>query len=126
MNSSNVIVAAAARFFTPLTALFAAALLVGGAPGDGVGFVAGLAFALLLMLHALTFGVAAARTAFPTPLARLMLALGVVAACVGAGLPGFVFAPQLIEAGGFAATVAGAALVIHVLFGRAPTLQGAE
>lgn len=126
MSSSNVIVAAAARLFTPLMALFAAALLVGGAPGDGVGFVAGLAFGLALMLHALTFGVAAARVALPTPLARLLLALGVVLACVGAGTPGFVFSPQFVEAGAFAATTAGAALSIQVLFGRAPTLRDAE
>ncbi len=126
MTGSNVIVAAAARFFTPLMALFASALLVGGPSGDGVGFVAGVAFALVLMLHALTFGAAAARVALPSPFARLILAAGVTATCVGAGLPGFVFAPQVIEAGAFAATVASAALVIHVLFGRAPTLRDAE
>ncbi|MBL8545604.1 MAG: hypothetical protein JNL81_04025 [Hyphomonadaceae bacterium] len=126
MNGANVIVAAAARFFTPLTALFAALLLVGGAAGDGVGFVAGMAFALVLMLHALTFGAVAARAALPTPVARLMLALGMIGVCAGAGLPGFVFSAQVIEAGAFAATVAAAAMVIHVVFGRAPTLRDAE
>lgn len=126
MNGANVIVAAAQRFFTPLIALFAAVALLGGLPGDGVGFVAGLAFGLLLLLHALTFGAEAARRAFPAPLARLTLALGVAAVCVGAGLPRFTLAPQVIEAGAFGATVASAALVIHVLFGRAPTLRDAE
>lgn len=126
MNGSNVIVAAATRLFTPLIALFAAALLVGGLPGDGVGFVAGLAFGLLLLLHALTFGASATRAAMPTPFARLALALGVIAVCVGAGLPGFVFSAETIEAGAFAATVAAAGLIIQVLFGRAPTLRDAE
>ena len=126
MIGSHVIVAAAARFFTPLMALFAAVLLVSGAPGDGVGFVAGLAFGLLLLLHALTFGAGAARMAFPTPMARLILALGIGAVCVGAGLPGFVFARETIEAGAFAATVASGAIVLQVLFGRAPTLRDAE
>ena len=126
MIGSHVIVAAAARFFTPLMALFAAVLLVSSAPGDGIGFVAGLAFGLVPLLHALTFGAAAARAAFPMPLARLVLALGVAAVCVGAGLPGFVFARETIEAGAFAATVACGAMILHVLFGRAPTLRDAE
>lgn len=126
MNGANVIVAAAARFFTPLMALFTAALLAGGAAGDGTGFVAGLAFALLLLLHALTFGAAASRAALPTPVARLLLALGVVLVCAGAGLPGIVVSAQAIEAGAFVATAASAALVIQVLFGRAPTLRDAE
>ena len=125
-TGSHVIVAAAARFFTPLMALFAAVLLVGGAPGDSVGFVAGLAFALVLVLHALTFGAGAACAAFPAPLARLLLALGVGGACAGAGLPGLVFAREAIELGAFAATIAASALILHVLFGRAPTLRDTE
>lgn len=125
-GGAQAVVAAAARFFTPLMALFAFALLAERAPGDGVGFVAGLAFGLLQMLHALTFGAEAARAAFPTPLARLALALGVIAICMGAGLPGFVFAAQVIEAGAFAVTVSGASIIVQVLFGRAPTLRDAE
>ncbi len=125
MKGANVIVAAAARFFTPLMALFAAALLVGGVAGEGIGFVAGLAFTLVLLLHALTFGVSASRAAMPTAFARLMLALGLIAVCAGAGFSRLAMAPQLIEAGAFAATVASAALVIQVLFGRAPTLRDA-
>jgi hypothetical protein len=123
---THVIVAAAARFFTPLMALFAAVLLLSGAPGDGVGVVAGVAFGLVLLLHALTFGAGAARAAFPAPLARLILALGVGGVCAGAGLPGFVFARETIEAGAFAASVASGALIVHVLFGRVPTLRDAE
>lgn len=119
-------IAAAARFFTPLMALFALALLATRAPGNGVGFVAGLAFGMVLILHALTFGADAARTAFPTPVARLVLPLGVIAICAGAGLPGFAYAGQVIEAGGFAATAAAGAIVVQTLFGRATTLRDAE
>jgi hypothetical protein len=62
----------------------------------------------------------------PTPLARLVLALGLVAVCVDAGLPGFVFAAALIEAGVFALTVAGVSIIVQTLFGRAPTLRDGE
>lgn len=123
---AHVIVAAAARFFAPLMALFALALLTGAPSGGGVGFVAALAFSLVLMLHALTFGAAAARNAYPTPLARLTLALGIAATCVGAGVPAFAYAGQVIEGGVFAATVGASALVLQVLFGRAPTLRDGE
>jgi type II secretory pathway pseudopilin PulG len=56
----------------------------------------------------------------------LLLALGVVGVVAGAGLPGFAYAPQAIEASVFATTVASAALIIQVTFGRAPTLRDAE
>lgn len=126
MRGTQVVVAAAARFFTPLMALFAFALLAGRAPGDGVGFVAGLGFGLVQLLHALTFGADAARAAFPTPIARLVVALGLVGVCAGAGLPGFVFAAPMTEAGLFAVTVGGASIIVQALFGRAPTLRDGE
>ena len=113
---SDAIVVAAARFFAPLMALFALTLLTGRVAGSGVGFVAGMAFGLLLMLHALTFGA----------VARLVLAIGVGGICAGAGLPGWAYAAQLIEAGAFLSTVAAAALVLQVVFGRAPTLRDGE
>lgn len=125
-GGTQVVVAAAARFFTPLMALFALSLLAMRAPGDGVGVIAGLAFGLVHVLHALTFGADAARAAFPMSLARLVLALGLIAVCVGAGLPGFAFAGQVIEAGAFAVTVAGVAFIVQALFGRAPTMRDAE
>lgn len=123
---SDAIVVAAARFFAPLMALFALTLLTGRLAGDGVGFVAGMAFGLLLMLHALTFGAVAARSAFPTMPARLVLAIGIGGICAGAGLPGWIYAAQLIEAGAFLCTVAAAALVLQVVFGRASTLRDGE
>lgn len=126
MRGTQVVIAAATRFFAPLTALFALALLATRAPGDGAGFVAGLAFGLVLLLHALTFGADAARAAFPMVAARLSVALGLIAVCVGAGVPGFVFAGQVIEAGAFALTLGGIAFVVQTLFGRAPTLRDAE
>jgi len=126
MRGAQVVIAAAARLFTPLVTLFAFALLATRAPGNGAGFVAGLAFGLVLMLHALTFGAEAARVAFPMASVRLVLALGLVALCAGAGLPGFACAGQIIEAGVFAVVVAGGAIIVQTLFGRAPTLRDAE
>jgi multicomponent Na+:H+ antiporter subunit B len=119
----HIVVAAAARFYTPLIVLFAALVLFGSAPGAGVGFVAGLAFGLALVLHALVFGAPAARAALPARVARLMLGIGAGTAIVGAGLHGFVYAAQLGEVALFVATVAASAIVVQVVFGRAPTLR---
>lgn len=119
----HIVVAAAARFYTPVIVLFAALVLFGAAPGAGVGFVAGLVFGLALILHALVFGASAARAALPAAAARFMLALGAVTAISSAGLPGFVYAQSFGEAGLFVATVAASAMVTQVVFGRAPTLR---
>lgn len=116
----------AARFYTPLIVLLALSMLVARAPGAGVGFVAGLAVALALAVHALMLGANAARVAVPAALARALLALGVIAAAAGAGAPRLVVAPQIVEAGLFLVTVAGASLLLSVLLGRAPTLRGDE
>lgn len=123
---AHIIIAAAARFFIPLTALFALLLLASNDAGGGVGLAAGLAFALVLALHALVFGAAEARAAAPPWLARLVLGAGVAMALVCAGLPALRLSAQLIEAGLFAATTAAAALTIQALFGRAPTLLGED
>jgi multisubunit Na+/H+ antiporter MnhB subunit len=123
---AEIILVGAARLYAPLIALFALTLLSAYAPGNGVGFVAGLAFALVLVLHALVFGADALRTAFPPVLMRLVLAAGVIAAVIGAGAPGLRFAPQTLEAGLAAATAAACGLIVAVLFGRAPTLRDAE
>lgn len=123
---SQTMVATFARFLTPLMALFGAALAFTTAPGGGVGFTAGLAVGLALALHALTFGATAARAALPSSLARVVLALGVVVACAGAGLPRLALAGQLIEGGVFAAMIGAMALLLQVTFGRAPTLRDAE
>lgn len=124
--AAQIVLVEAARLHGPLLALFAFSLLALRAPGDGVGFVAGLAFALTLALHALVFGAAAARAAFPPTAMRLLLAAGVVIAMAGAALPGFRFAPLLVEGGLFAVTSAAANLIVAVVFGRAPTLRDAE
>ncbi|MBC7768118.1 MAG: hypothetical protein H7124_04975 [Phycisphaerales bacterium] len=123
---AQIIISNALRSYAPLILLFALTLLVARAPGSAIGLSAGLAFALALALHALVYGAAAFCAAFPPVLARLLLMLGVIAAMVGAGLPRWVFAPQLIEGGVFAATSASAALVVAVLFGRASMLRDAE
>lgn len=117
---------AAARFYTPLIVLFALSVLVARAPGGGVGFTAGLAVALALTAHALVLGANAARTAVPPALARTLLAFGLIAVAAGAGAPRLLAAPQILEGGLFLVTVAGAALVLSVLLGRAPTLREDE
>jgi multisubunit Na+/H+ antiporter MnhB subunit len=114
-----------ARFYTPLLFLLSAALLASGVAGSGVGFIAGLAAALALVLHLLVFGVRAAQTAFPAWLARLMLALGLVIACA-AQTGAWRFSSRVAEGGLFIAVVAGAALILPSVFGRAPTLRDAE
>jgi hypothetical protein len=69
------------------------------------------------------FGASAARAAAPAFLMRLLVALGLAAATFGAMVPRVLFARELIEAGLFAVTAAGGALVITALFGRAPTMR---
>jgi len=116
---------AAGQLYAPLIALFALSLLATRAPGAGAGFIAGLAFALVLVLHALVFGAAAAKRAWPPLAAQALVAFGVCAALAGAGAQ-WRFAPVLAEAGVFAATAGAASLIIVVSFGRAPTLRDAD
>ncbi|MGE0741095.1 MAG: MnhB domain-containing protein [Hyphomonadaceae bacterium] len=121
----HIVVADAARTYAPLIMLFGLSLFVARAPGAGVGVLAGLAFALAFVLYALVFGAHAARAALPAPLARMLLALGLSAALLGAGAPGLPYAARVMEGGAFAAVVAGASLIVVALFGRAPTLRDA-
>jgi hypothetical protein len=113
----------AARLFAPVIALFAFALLALREAGDGVGLLAGFAFAMALALHALVFGANAARAAFPAVFARLLLGTGLIATLIAAGAPDVAFAAQIGEAGLFASTGAGAALILAVCMARAPTLR---
>jgi multicomponent Na+:H+ antiporter subunit B len=122
-DGANVVLAAAARFYTPLIVLFALVLLITRPAGAGVGFIAGLAFVLALSAHALVFGASAARAAAPPWLMRILVAGGLVSAVAGACAPRMVFASELIEGGLFVVTAAGGALLIAVLFGRAPTMR---
>jgi hypothetical protein len=117
--------AAAARFYAPLIVLFALALLLARPAGSGVGFVSGLVFLLGVIVHTLVFGAAASRAAMPAMLMRVLVASGLVMAAAGAGLPGVLFARELVEAGAFVVTAAGGALMVLVLFGRAPTMRDA-
>lgn len=123
---AQIVLSNAARLYAPLIALFALTLVVARAPGEGVGFIAGLMFALAFVVHGLIFGAAASRAAFPPLAARLCLALGIISAACGAGLPGWRFSQVAIEAGLFAATASAAALIVIVLFGRAPMLRDAD
>lgn len=121
-EGAHIALAAAARFYTPLMALFALALLALRPAGGGVGFVAGLAFILVLLTHVLVFGAVAARAAAPPIATRLLMALGLAALVAGATSP-VLFAPQLVEGGLFVIMAAGGALMIAVIVGRAPTMR---
>lgn len=112
-----------ARFMIPVTALFAFMLLARGVSGGGVGALAGLSFALLIAVHALIFGARASQAALPPAAAKLLLALGVVGVFASDWAP---HAAQVAEAGLFLICANGAALVLNVLIGRAPTLRGVE
>ena len=120
---SQFVLRAAARLHTPLIALFALSLFVARPAGTGVGFIAGLAFAMVLVLHVLVFGAAAARKAVPGPIARLALGLGLLATLVSAGAPALPYAAQILEGGLFLLTIGAAALILAVLVGRAPTMR---
>jgi multicomponent Na+:H+ antiporter subunit B len=67
-----------AKFLLPVFLLFAAYLAAAGFDGPGGGFAGGLGFALAIMLYALVFGADAARATFPSWLARLLAAAGVL------------------------------------------------
>ena len=111
------------RFYAPLLVLLTSSLAATQPVNSGVGFVAGAAFAMLLILHLLVFGVDAFRAAFPASLARLCAAGGVVLAFAAAALPGLPWAGQAMEAGLCVTTIGALALVLTVLAGRAPTLR---
>lgn len=123
MRPSFVSALAAVRLYAPLIVFFAVTLLVLRDAGSGVGFVAGCVFAMALALHALVFGSAAALKAFPTVLARLLVAVGALTSVAGAMISSAPYASELVEAGLCAATAAGAQLIFSVLIGRAPTLR---
>jgi multisubunit Na+/H+ antiporter MnhB subunit len=122
MRSAHIVLAAAARFYTPLIVLFALTLLIVRPPGAGVGLLAGMVFMLALIAHALVFGAEAARAASPPLLTRLVVAIGLVTSVAGATMQ-VLFARELVEAGLFVLTAGGGALIITVLFGRAPTMR---
>lgn len=122
-DGAHTVLATAARFYAPLIVLFALSLLIVRPAGAGVGLVAGLGFVLVLMLHALVFGAGAARAAAHPFLMRTLLALGLALVVFGATVPRLIFGRELIEAGLFAVTAAGGALVGMALFGRAPTMR---
>lgn len=76
--SSQEIVRAAGKWLAPIVILYAAYLAAAGVDGVGGGFAAGAVFALGCVLHALVFGIEAARNTFPARLAIPALALGVL------------------------------------------------
>ena len=122
-EGANVLIAATARLYIPLIALFALAMLHDRPAGAAIGFTAGAAAGAALMLHALVFGAHSARRALPPAITRLLLAAGIFAWAAGAGLSRLAYAPYLMEGGLFAITCAAAALVVQTVFGRATALR---
>lgn len=123
MRAAQILLLSAARYYAPLIALFALALMALYAPGAGIGLLAGLAFALALALHGIVFGADAARAAFPPFVARILLSLGLIAAIAAAGAPGLIYAAYVMEAGLFAATASASSLILIALMGRALGLR---
>ena len=124
-RGENVILVVASRWMTPLAAAFAFMQLANWPAGAGVGFVAGLAMVMPIALNALLFGVQAIVAAIPALILRAALALGLIAAFVGVGLPHASWSAQLVEAGAFAATASASTLVLLALMGRAGALREA-
>src|SRR4051794_7001144 len=116
-GSENAVFVVAARWLTPLGALFAFTLLANWPVGSGIGFVAGLAIALPVALNALIFGVRSVLAGAPPFALRATLALGVVLAFVGAGVPNLGWSAQLVELGAFMATASSVSLVSLAIMG---------
>ena len=123
---AHIVLSAASRFYVPLMLLLGLSFVADRPAGGGVGVIAALCVTLALVTHALVFGAAAARAAFPPALARGLLCFGLLGTCVGAGGRGLVWAPAALEASVFAIIVAGLALAFKALIGRAPTLRDEE
>jgi multisubunit Na+/H+ antiporter MnhB subunit len=113
---------ALARLTAPLLLLLGLSLLAVWSAGGGVGFVAGLLGLLAVMMHAIVFGAAASRRAFPPVLLRAVLIVALVAAAATLNAR-IAYALQIQEAAVAAITTAGGALLVMTLFGRAAALR---
>ena len=122
-GGENAVLVVAARWLTPLAALFSFTLLANWPAGAGVGFVAGIAMALPIAMNALIFGVRSVLTSAPPFALRAALTLAVVLAFVGVGLPSFRWSAQCVELGAFVATASGVSLVSLAIMGRAGSLR---
>ena len=74
----NLILHVVAKFLIPLIILFALYVQFHGDFGPGGGFQAGVIFSAALILYSLVFGLDAAEKIIPSPLLRLLAALGLV------------------------------------------------
>jgi hypothetical protein len=79
-----------------------------------------------IVLNALIFGVGSVLAVVPPALQRAILAIGLVMALAGAGLPNFAWSGQLREAGAFATTASAMALISLAFMGRAGALREAQ
>lgn len=116
------VLSAASRFFAPLAMLFALTLILAAPPGTGVGFIAGLAFSLVLVLQLIVRGAPAARVTLPPWAMRLLLGCGLLLGIAGVGAPRLALSGQLVEAGAFLVCVAMTALVAMSIAGRVPAM----
>jgi len=122
-GSENAVLIVAARWLTPLGALFALTLLANWPAGAGVGFVAGTAIGLPIVMNALIFGVRSVLTSVPPLALRAALTLAVVLAFAGLGIPNFRWSALLVELGAFISTASGLSLVSLAIMGRAGALR---
>jgi len=120
---SHLSLLAAVRLYAPLMIALALTMLVLRAPGGGVGLVAGFVIAMALVTHALVFGAAESRKAFPPFFARGLLGVGLIVLLAGTLGAGGDASVRVSEAGLLLVTVSATQLAIAVLFGRAPTLR---
>lgn len=118
----QLVAGGAARLYGPLLLLAAFALLATAAPGRSMGLAAGLTGALAVVLHALVFGAAAVRRAWPPVVARAVFVIGALAGLAGVSRTS-PDAPVIADAGACLMSLAGASLLVQVLFARAPALE---
>lgn len=110
---TSIILRTAARAIEPLLLFMSIYLLAAGHDEPGGGFVAGLAAAAALTLHAIAFGVASARRALRVD-PRTLAAVGLVVALAAAWAGPAAGAPPMT--GLWAAAHGGLALGTPILF----------
>ncbi len=94
--SDQVILRVATKIIVPSILLFALYVQFHGDFGPGGGFQAGVIFAAGIILYALVFGLRRTQAVFPTWVARLMAALGVLI-FAGTGVVGILLGGQFLD-----------------------------
>ena len=76
--SHHIVLRVISKIFIPMILLFALYVQFHGDFGPGGGFQAGVIFAAAFVLHTLIFGAKATALAIPSPLARALMAVGLL------------------------------------------------